>query len=213
VDAGQEANSRMHSLIFSKAEAYTPTALDKKRRWQLRQAQASLVLKEFGNAEDFSRTAHPVYLAFHQRTKYSVGESRRDPEVFARWGQALFRIPGIRILGAWQAQQLVAVNISYRADETVYYATFFCNDVGRTHYSADLMLNAVREQAARTEGVRQIYTGALKHVTGLDDFYLHRGAELLSLPARLDLNPLVGFILRGVFPRLYRRLLGIVPTN
>lgn len=206
----REANSHLNLVVFTQAERYSPASLDKKRRWQLRQAQLHLRVREFSGPEEFSACAHPVYLSFQDRSGYQVGRARRDPLVFAEWGRRALALAGIRVLGAWHESQLTAVSVTYRVEDTVQYATFFCDDTGLKYYSADLMLHVAREMASVSPGVKRVSAGTWKKIPGLDDFYRLRGAEIAAVPARLHLNPFVRASLQCLKPGQLRRLQGEV---
>ena len=61
---------------------------------------------------------------------------------------------------------------------------------------SDLMLHAIREQAAANDGVKLIFASTAGMERGLDDYYLRRGAILARKPALLKMNPLVGMLLK-----------------
>lgn len=208
VAAGPQANSWLNWLAFDRAPEYSITTLDKNRRRQVRLAARDFVIRPVTDPEEFRRQAHPVYLSFQNRTGYKVGAERRDPAAFARWTDALFASPKVLVLGGYREGVLGGVSLTYRHGSIVFYATFFCDDGALERCLSDLMLHTVRESAAVSPGVTHVYAGMFKGIRGLDDFYLHRGARLIRQPARLEINPLAGFLLRNLLPGQFARLLG-----
>ena len=208
VAAGPRANSWLNWLAFDRTQDYSITKLDKNRRRQIRLAERDFVIRPITNAEEFKRQAHMVYLSFQSRTGYEVGAERRDPMAFARWTDAVFASPKVLVLGGYRAGALGGVSLTYRHGSIIFYATFFCDDDSLKRYLSDLMLHTVRESAAAAPGVTHVYAGMFKGIRGLDDFYLHRGARLIRQPARLEINPLAGFLLKNLLPGQFARLLG-----
>ncbi len=208
VAAGPQANSWLNWLAFDETGNYSVALLDKNRRRQVRLAARDFVIRPINDPGEFKRQAHPVYLSFHARTGYKVGSERRDPAAFARWADTVFATPNVLVLGGYREGVLGGVSITYRLGRIVFYATFFCDDDALESYLSDLMLHTVRESAAAAPGVTHVYAGMFKGIRGLDDFYLHRGARLIRQPARLEINPLAGFLLRNFLPDQFARLIG-----
>lgn len=208
VSPDAQPNSWLNWLVFDQTADYSVARLDKNRRRQVRLAARDFEIRVITDREEFKRLAYPVYLSFHNRTGYKVGAERRDPARFAAWSEALFRIPGVLILGGYRAGALGGVSLTYRVGGTIFYATFFCDDDALERYLSDLMLHTVRESAAAAPGVHHVYAGMFKGIRGLDDFYLHRGARLIRQPARLEINPVAGALLPRLLPRQYAQLIG-----
>lgn len=210
VKSEDEANSALNLLMFEEARAYSLDSLDKKRRRQVKLAAKEFEVRPVTDVEEFKRQAHPVYLSFYERTHYTVGAKRRDPAYFSAWADAIFAIPNVLILGAYREGVLGGVSLSYLINDTVFYATFFCDDEALKRYLSDLMLHSVRELAATSPEVRQVFASMFKGIRGLDDFYLLRGAALVRQPARLEINPVTNLLLKRCLPKQYRQLLGQV---
>lgn len=207
VAPGPEANSWLNWLAFDVPE-YSLATLDKNRRRQVRLAARDFDIRPITDPAEFKRQAHPVYLSFQDRTGYKVGLERRDPAAFARWTDAVFASPKVLVLGGYREGVLGGVSLTYRHGSIVFYSTFFCDNGALVCYLSDLMLHTVRESAAAASGVTHVYAGMFKGIRGLDDFYLHRGARLIRQPARLEINPLAGLLLKAFLPQQYARLLG-----
>ncbi len=213
VKPGTEGNSFLNSLVFDQISTYSLANLDRDRRRQVRLATREFTISPLLNVEEFKRQAHPVYLSFYERTRYQVGARRQDPAFFAEWAEALFKIPRVLILGAYRQGALVGVSTSYLTGTTLFYATFFCDDESVKRHLPGLMLHTVLESAAASPDVAQVFVGMFKGHTGLDDFYLQRGAKLVSQPARLEINPLARFFLQKFMAKQYAQLLGHLPDQ
>lgn len=205
-----EANSALNLLIFEQTRDYTAATLDKNRRRQVKLAAKEFEIRQITDVEEFKRQAHPVYLSFYERTRYQVGAKRRAPAHFSAWAEGIFKVPNVLILGGYRNGELGGVSLSYLIKDTVFYATFFCNDQALELYLSDLMLHSVRELAATSSAVRRVYASMFKGARGLDDFYLLRGATLVHQPARLEINPVAKLLLKTCLPKQYRQLLGQV---
>lgn len=207
------ANSQLNLIVFEDTQAYTPAALHRNERRQIRLAAKAYTVREIRDVTEFKTLAYAPYLAFYNRTQYQVGAERRNHPFFLRWADELFRIPGVLILGGFNGDKLCGVSVSFRIGDTIDYATFFCDQEALRHHLADLMLHALRDSARRRPEVSRIYMGAYKGDPGLDNFKFHRGARLLQQPARLELNPLTLTLLKRCLPRQYEQLVGRLPDK
>jgi hypothetical protein len=205
-----EANSFLNWFGYDDVHAYTSESLSKNPRRQLKIGQANFEVRQIANAETFIREAWPVYRTFHERTRYRTGSHRRNPAAFAVWGDSLFRIPGVLILGGYHEGRLGGVAISLLLDETVYYASVFCDDRALKLSLYDVLWHTLRESAAAHEGVRRLFMGTYAGNPGLDRFKILRGAKLVRQPARLDMHPVTKFAVERFLPRQYSRLMGTV---
>lgn len=213
VPTGAEANSHLNWLLFDETHNYSVSCLDKNRRRQVKLAAQEFTIRPVTDVAEFKQQAYPVYLSFYERTQYKVGANRRDAAYFAQWADALFKIPGVLILGAYRNGTLGGVSLSYLVKDTVFYATFFCDQDALERYLSDLMLHTARASAAVAPGVKQVVVGMYKGIRGLDDFYLLRGAKLVKQRARLEVNPLARLVLQTFLPTQYAQLLGHLPEK
>jgi len=158
------------------------------------------------DAETLTRLGHPVYLDFLSRTGYRFNARRRDPERFRAWAEALYRFPKVRILGAFQGSELAAVLICFQVRDVVYYSTQFGNQTALKNNANDLLLHTVKVGVARSPDVRVLFAATAGMPRGLDGFYLQRGFQRRSSPARLRGNPLTLAALRLFFPKACGKL-------
>lgn len=204
----EPANSCLNRLVFENAPDYSLDRLEKNPRRQVKRAGNEFVIRPMHEVEEFKRQAFPVYASFYQRTRYSVAAQRREPVHFSRWAEALFKIPGVLVLGGYREGELGGVSLSFVVHQTLIYATFFCNDASLRLHLSDLMLHTVRASAASSPEIKEIFVSMHKGGGGLDDFYRHRGAKLVRQRAWLQLNPITRLLLRSCRPRQYALLLG-----
>lgn len=208
VAPGAPANSHLNLIIFEQTAAYDPEALHRNERRQIRVASRDYVIRPIDHVSDFKRDAFPAYLSFYNRTQYQVGAKRRDNAYFSQWADRLFQIPNVRVLGGYRGSELAGVSLSFLVDDTIDYASYFCDAQALKQHLSDLMLHTLRESAAKTAGVNRIFMGSFKGDPGLDDFKFLRGAKLLRQPAFLDVNPLAKAALGKLLPKQYAQLLG-----
>jgi len=203
-----KANSFLNRLSFENNGDYSLDSLQRNWKRKVRLASKDLIIRPILTASEFKQAAHPAYLSFYERTRYKVRSERRDPAYFANWTDALYRIPNILVLGGFRDRHLGGVSLTFLKDRTLFYATFFCDDDSLKLHLPDLMLHAVRESAAASPDISEVFASMYKGGNGLDAFYVSRGAKIVRQPAHLELNPLAGLIIRNFFPRQYAQLLG-----
>jgi hypothetical protein len=212
VPPGEKANSCLNLLMFENAEAYSPDCLDYNRKRQVKLAAKQFVIQPITGINEFKQKAYPIYLSFYERTRYQYGSQRREEPCFSRWADALFRIPNLVILGGYHNGELGGVSVSLLFEDTLCYATFFCNTESLRLGLSDFMLHFVREAVAKGSCAKQIFAGLYKGGKGLDDFYLLRGCKLVRKPALLHINPVAKAFLMRFLPEQYERLLGKIET-
>ena len=210
VPRGITGNSFLNYLVFEAPHVYSLGTLKSEKRRRIKKAANEFVIKPLTNAEEFKELVHPIYMDFYERTRYSVGSARRQSRHFFQWADALFKLPGILILGAYQIDKLMGISTSFLYNDTLICATLLCTAESLRRYLPDLMLHAIRESASVCPGLARIYQGMYHGNTSLDAFYLERGARILRKPASLCLNPLARIMVKRLRPTQYRRLLGVL---
>ena len=204
----EKANSCLNLLMFENAEAYSLDCLDYNRKRQAKLAAKQFVIQPITDINEFKQKAYPVYLSFYERTRYQYDSQRTKQGYFSRWADALFRISNLVILGGYRNGELGGVSLSLLVEDTLCYATFFCNIESLRLGLSDLMLHFVREAVAKGQCAEQIFAGLYKGGNGLDDFYLLRGCKLVRKPALLHINPVAKAFLMRFVPEQYARLVG-----
>ncbi len=207
VRSGEPANSTLNLLMFSDAQSYSLDILDYNRKRQVKKATREFHIRPIIDVAEFKTIAYPVYLSFFERTQYQHGAQRRDQRWFNQWADSLFQLPNVAVLGGYRNGALGGVSLSFLVDDTLFYATFFCDTRSMRLHISDLMLHFVREAAASLK-VSQIFSGMYKGGNSLDDFYLLRGCKLLKKPALFRVNPLAKIILARCMPKQYLQLKG-----
>jgi len=208
VPLGCPSNSVMEFIMTELAGDYELSELEKKDAWAARSAAKRFAIRPITCKTDFDLYGHGVYLDFLQRTRYSYKSERRDPAKFAEWSKAVFAYPKSLILGAYEGNQLCAVGISYAAMDTAYYATFFATKYALGRHVSDLMLHHTRMAAKQTHGIRNLFATMRHGVSGPENFYLHRGFKVKSMPAMFHSNRLTSVTLHYLFRRQYQQIVG-----
>jgi hypothetical protein len=209
VSSTEQSNSFLNLLVFENAATYSAGAMDYNRRRQIKLASREFEMRRITDATEFKENAYDVYLSFLNRTGYQHGVQRQDHNCFRRWSENLFQLPSVAIVGGFRKGTLGAVSLSFVIEETLFYATFFCDTASMQLHVADLMLHFVREEAAK-QGLKRIFVGMPKYRgrTSVDQFYFTRGCTVLKLPAFLHINPLAKLFLSSCMPRQFRQLHG-----
>jgi len=202
-----EANSSISFLMFRNIHEYTLQS--RRRRRQVRSAEQIFAVRRIEEPEELI-SAHPVYVDFQRRTGYKYRVDRLDPYRFSEWAREVFRHPKVIVLGAWKDERIHAVEIIHLVGDTLNLGGFFATTEALRENVGSLILHAVRTLAARSPNIKQIFAGLRKHgpQASVDNFYLERGCEVVTLPARLHVHPVTGWLLRTFRPDLWRRLLG-----
>jgi len=213
VPQGSAANSLLNLLLFRNPETYSLAALGRGRRRQITSAAKVFAIREVTDVDEFKEKAFPVYLSFYERTLYKYMRKRLNQFWFSQWADSLFQSGKFLILGAYRNGQLEAVWTSRLVEDTVLSTTAFSYAEALHLNVSGLLLHSVREAAAASGQVKQIFVGMYKYgaAHGVDDFYLDRGCSLIQKPAALRINPLVVAFLRAFLPHARMKLLGSIP--
>lgn len=209
VPAGCAANSSMSFLVFDQANRYALEDLTKRRRYDVRRAARNFEIRRLESVDHFVEKAHAAYCSFFQRTGYSFRSDRVNIVRFRAWAETLFDSPGVGIWGAYRGQTIHGASVGVRVNNWLVYSTFFASTESLKLGVSDLMLHSLRQDASREPGLDSILAATPGKDRGLDRFYLRRGATQVSLPARLQINPLAALLLRATAPGLYHRAIGV----
>lgn len=210
-----EANSFINLLLFQEVQTYALESLERHKRKQVKSAAKVFEVKAMTDLEEFQKRAYPVYLSFYARTGYQYKSERRDEPAFRVWAESIYRFPKVLVLGAYKEGELEAVSISKVVEDTLVYSMVFCTDASLRLNVTSLLLHTLRESAAASGAVKQIFVGMYKYKgwTGIDEFYLTRGCGLVRKPAMLRINPVVEMALRRYGADQYRKLCGDIATD
>ena len=213
-EGGDTPNSFVTYISFEDARGYRSENLRRCCRWELRSAEKRFVVRPLSNGAEFRARAHPIYLEFHERTRYGYLKNRTRKRAFDRWVDAEFADPGLVALGAWAGDSLVAVSLSRVVGSIWVYTSFFASDDAVRAHVANLLLHHLRSLAAADNAVTSVFVGMQKPGAGAskDAFFLHRGAVYVRSPAVLRVNPIAGWMLLKFRPDVWRRLRGDLDT-
>lgn len=210
VPLGGESNSFIQLLMFENAQAYSlETTVGKRRRERLQSALAHFKVRRIESADQFVREAHPVYHDFFQRTGYQCIRDRSSVDGFRHWAERLFKSGNIYVYGAYSALGLDAVSVFFRHQNTLVFAALFSSTRSLEHWVSDLMIHHARETAASDRQIQQVFAGRYRGGGGVDQFYLLRGATVVSKPAFLKINSVADHLIAFVNPSAHRRLWGV----
>ena len=205
------ANSHLSFLTARDLQRYSLSAISHNRRRLIKAAARRFTVRQITVADDLKAQGHGVYLSFYERTAYSFRADRTQKAVFDAWVDTLFCGPEVFVLGAYDAGNLVAVSVSFLLARTLVYATLFAESEALRQGVGEVMLHTLRLAAAQTPGIARIIIRAYQGGDSRDQYYLQRGCELVRQPARLEINPLLGWLLARFAPEKYARLRGL-PT-
>lgn len=207
---GLPANSTLQMVMFRDAAGYRLEHLPHKRRWEVRAAARRFAIRTLDRPDLIKGPGHDVYAEFFARTGYGYRAGRVRKREFDAWVDTLFESRNVHVLGAFAGDALAAVAVFRVVDDTLVYSSFFARSDALKHHAASLMVHRLRELTAADGSVRQIFVGMRKSgpARTIDDFYLHRGGVICTVPAHLQLAPGVGWLLRTLRPELYRHMLG-----
>jgi hypothetical protein len=206
---GGSANSRLNLLVFRGLETYSVGGLPRTKRQQVEHASREFVVRPLIDVDEFKERGYPIYLSFVERSHYTYKAERKEKPHFDAWAESIARFPKNLVLGAYQDDQLQAISISRLVGQTVVYATMFSCGEALSRNVNSLLLHVLREAAAKQD-VTQLFISVASptHRTSVEEFFLVRGGEMLSMPAWLHLNPLARAYLRHRAPSQYTSLLG-----
>jgi len=204
------SNSRIDLLMFTDI----PGCLAKARKsGQIKKAIKHFRIEESRDAESFAREAHPVYVDFHNRCGYGFFSERRELSVFAEWSRVLHANGKLLIYGLRDEQGIRGVSISYLVQRTLIFASSFADTASLKLGAPSLLLHHALEVAASRDDVDAVFATRRRPGKSLDDFYLCRGAVVVSKPAFLGLNPVTRALLKFAKPGEFRALVGLEDSD
>jgi hypothetical protein len=65
------------------------------------------------------------------------------------------------------------------------------------------MFHRLRELASQTPGIQEVFVRRYQGGNGIDNYYLLRGAKLVTKPCKLWIDPVSKWILKSYFPARY----------
>ncbi len=213
VPSREIANSFLNLRVFDDIQSYSIMSLDKNRRRQIKKGSHTISIRPISMLKEFQDDGYQVYMSFYNRTQYSFNSERRKKDNFAKWAEAVYTFPKIRVLGGYEKEKLCAVSLSYLVEDVIFYATYFSLTEYLNACVSDLMLHAIRETAASYSSVRYIYTGMYSGEKGVNDFYFLRGSKLIKQPAFYRVNPLLLFLTRNLMKEKYLQLTGFLEDD
>lgn len=208
VTSPEEANSSMNFLMLDHVHEYGLDKLNHERRRLIKKASRQFEVRPLGDVGEFKERGYRAYMSFYKRTGYSYKTERTQKEKFGDWVDTVIKFPKGLLLGGYGKDGLVAVSISYWIEQTLLYNTFFCDSESLHKGVGELMFHKLRETAAQTPGIREIFVRQYGGGNSMDRYYLLRGCKVVRKPANMNINFVAKLVLRFCLPRQYAMLCG-----
>jgi hypothetical protein len=210
VEDGQACNSHLNPIIFDELHNYDMDKLAYSARKHIKKAMKNdVTVSRIIDEREFSENAYPCFVSFYERTRYGFDRSRRTRDGFSRWARTVFQFPEAVILGAFAGQGLVSYEISCLVEDTLCLKTLVNSDKALKLGAADLLLHTHRLWSREQPEIHAIYDSVLGQRSGVNEFYLVRGARVLALPADLHMHPVLRWLIQKGNKTIYGRLLGL----
>lgn len=206
----QACNSHLNPIIFDDLQSYDIKNLRYSVRKHIKKAlNHHVTISRIVDEGEFSKAAYPCYLSFYERTKYGFDKQRRQKEGFSQWSHTLYEFPEVLIHGAFLGQELISFEITCLVEDTLILKTLVNSDQALQCGAADLLLHTYRMSAREQPEIKLIYDSMLGQSSGINDYYLIRGARVLAVPAILDAPPALLWLIRRTSKKIYGRLVGL----
>lgn len=209
VEEGQTCNSHLNPIVFDEPHSYDIKKLRYNVQKHIKKALKNGVrVSRIVDEKEFCESAYPCYVSFYQRTKYAFDASRRRKDGFSRWAHTLFDFPETVILGAFAGRELVSFEIGCLVEDTFILKTLVNSDKALKLGAPDLLLHTYRTGVCEQPNINLIYDSMLGQSSGINEYYIVRGARVLALPAFLNMHPALLWFIRKANKGIYKRLLG-----
>jgi hypothetical protein len=210
VEDGQSCNSYLNPIIFDEPHNDDIKKLPYNAQKHVKKAlKNNLTVSRIVDEKEFSEIAYPCYLSFYERTKYGFDANRRHKDGFSRWSHAVFQFPETVILGAFADRELISFEIGCLVEDTFILKTLVNSDKALKLGASDLLLHSYRISVREQPNIHLIYDSMLGQRSGINEFYLVRGARVLALPAFLHMHPALLWLIRKAKKGIYARLFGL----
>jgi hypothetical protein len=204
VSSRVEANSVMKFLMLEEVQHYDLGKLRHDRRLLIKNVSKQFVVRPMQDVAQFKEQGFQVYCSFYERTRYPYKRERVRRENYDRWVDSVMKSPKVLILGGYdQREELRAISLSYWVGHTLTYSTLFADTAALHKGIGEMMYHQLRELVSQTPGIREIFVRRYQGGNGLDNYYLHRGAKLVTKPSKLRLDTVSKWILKSCFPARY----------
>lgn len=206
---GATANSTMNFFVYDNLKEYNLDALSRKRKKAITEGLRNFTARRITDKDEFVEMAHPVYVSFQRRTKYSYKDERLTRQGFSDWTDNLYRHEKVSKLGAYHEGKLYAIEVSYLVEDVIIGDTLFASDEGLRMQVTDFVYHTLRIAAADTDA-RYFFAGLPTGVTSLDQSKLTRGCKLLKMPACYRMNPVTLSVVKMFMKSSYHKLQQII---
>ena len=205
---GATANSQMNFLMLDGLRDYSAEQLGRRRKQLVRSASQIFQVRPLRDLREFQAQGFQAYRSFYNRTGYTHRADRKDEKTFHAWAENVFSNPKVILLGGYGADGLVGVSRSYLVNQTLVYATLFCDTEALKKNLGELMFHELRLLAAGDPRIAEIFVRNYQDGNSLDQYYLLRGCKLVSKPARLAMPAVIRDVIKFFLPRQHALLTG-----
>jgi hypothetical protein len=210
VEDGQPSNSYLNPIVFDEPHNYDLKMLRYNVQKHVKKAlKNGVTVSRIVDEKEFCESAYPCYVSFYERTKYAFDASRRQKDGFSRWAHALFQFHEMVVLGAFAGRELVSFEIGCLVEDTFILKTLVNSDKALKLGAPDLLLHTYRTGVCEQPNINTIYDSMLGQSSGINEYYIVRGARVLALPAFLHMHPALLWLIRKANKGIHKRLLGL----
>ena len=208
VPSVEGSNSRMNFLFTDNSPDYSLAVLSHKRRNLIKCAARQFNVKRICNCHSLHEEAYNLYLSFFRRTGYQYKTDRVNKRAFLNWVESALQHPKSIVLGGFSPEGLIAISCSYWVEDTLIYASLFCETSALRRNIGDLMFHELRSLAAIEPGISSIFIRSYQNGNSIDSYYLARGCRLVQAPAKLVIPSLIDRGLRIFSSQSHDLLIG-----
>lgn len=203
-----QANSHLVINTIRDLAAYTPQAINAKRRNAIRKGLRSCHIERL--TELHGPTVDECRAAWNALTERTGWKSVSEKADFDRSWAQLLEVPGATILVGRAAEtgEVAGFLITKIIGDTAYVDTIASRSDMLKYNVNDALMFAFLMNARQLAGVRMAHYAIRSYVATLEKFKTGLGFEPIAFPALTRLQPAVRLALRLLKPAAYRRMLG-----
>jgi hypothetical protein len=209
VPEGYPYNSFIRIIIFDRLQEYALTKLKSENRRKILKAQSNgVIISRITDLNKFVEKGFSVYLSFFKRTEYEYKKDRIVKEKFIQWGEHLFSHPKVVVLGSYIKEQLISIHISCLVNNVLMIESTINSNTALKLHTPDLVYHYYRENAAQLSDIKMIYCGTYAKKESINAFKIKRGAKVLSIPAYINMHPVILWSLKKINNTSFNHVIG-----
>jgi hypothetical protein len=200
--------SFINMLMLEDTRDYTVHSLNSKRRKKLTRAQRKLTVSKIDSLNQLSDDIHEAYVSFYGRTKYGYRKDRLNKDSFTEWIKTVLSHEKIHVAGVYEGTRLGGLQTFCVVDNVLIGLNLFYSQRVMKLGAPEIFFHHVREIASQSENVRKIAIGSSNEGSGINNFYLSRGASVVPIACHLKINTALEISMKMFLSQRYKRLLG-----